>query len=499
MMQRHGGNTGNIHIQAGSLSLANDALLTSETYGQGNAGNILIEVDNAVSLTNYSFILNGLRGGAMGNGGKIDIHARSLTVTDSALSASTNNNTQGKAGNIEINADDFVKISGVIPGSGASAGLFTTAEDTGKGGAGDIIVNTNALSISNGAVLSARTRNSYSGGNITVNVKTLEATNGGQLFSTASSSGRAGDITINAASSIILSGSDPTYADRVAGFGLSNPISENSAQVDTDGSASGLFARSTGQGNAGNISVTVRRGNLQANNGNILTNATQSGGGNVDITARDIRLRNNSAIKTNSGGGNGGNITLTAKTIVALEDSDILSFAPKGQGGNITFNTRAFLSSPLYRPTPPITDLATLNALEKPNGRVDINASGAVSGVIRGVPDISFLQNSLTELPTNLIDTNNLIANSCIARNPQQKGSFIITGAGGLPSQPDDPANAPFPTYVVPAVGAFTSLPSSVSSTNSARPWKKGDPIVEPQGVYRLPDGHLVLSRDCRK
>ena len=29
------------------------------------------------------------------------------------------------------------------------------------------------------------------------------------------------------------------------------------------------------------------------------------------------------------------------------------------------------------------------------------------------------------------------------------------------------------------------------------RSWQQGDPIVEPQGVYRLPNGKLVLSREC--
>jgi large exoprotein involved in heme utilization and adhesion len=29
------------------------------------------------------------------------------------------------------------------------------------------------------------------------------------------------------------------------------------------------------------------------------------------------------------------------------------------------------------------------------------------------------------------------------------------------------------------------------------RPWKIGDPIVEPTGVYRLANGKRVLSREC--
>jgi large exoprotein involved in heme utilization and adhesion len=40
---------------------------------------------------------------------------------------------------------------------------------------------------------------------------------------------------------------------------------------------------------------------------------------------------------------------------------------------------------------------------------------------------------------------------------------------------------------------------STPTNTNPNRPWQKGDPIVEPQGVYRLPNGKLVLSRECSR
>ncbi len=126
------------------------------------------------------------------------------------------------------------------------------------------------------------------------------------------------------------------------------------------------------------------------------------------------------------------------------------------------------------------------------NNSVDANASGPVSGVIT-LPDTSFIQNSLNELPQNLIDTSNLIANSCIARSSrQQQGSFKITGSGGLPSRPGD---ALMSTYTF---GNVRSVSNANPSTNSTRrPWRKGDQIVEPQGVYRLSSGQLVLSREC--
>ena len=102
----------------------------------------------------------------------------------------------------------------------------------------------------------------------------------------------------------------------------------------------------------------------------------------------------------------------------------------------------------------------------------------------------TFIQNSLNELPDDRIDTDSLLANSCIVRRDRPKaGSFTVTGTGGLPQRPGDVQMSNFPTVDV------ETLPSDSTSSNSS--WQTGDPIVEPQGVYRLPNGKVVLSREC--
>ena len=264
-----------------------------------------------------------------------------------------------------------------------------------------------------------------------------------------------------------------------------------------------LSASTFGQGNGGNIALSVAK-TLQLNNGAISTASSQTSGGAINIVARDIRLFGSSNIATFvfSGAGDGGNISLTARSIIALSDSNILAFARSGKGGDITLNTLAFFGQN-YQPSPPGTDPSFLIG----NGRVDVNASGGVSGIIT-LPDVSFLQNSLTEFPQIFTDTTQLLANSCIVRRGQQNGSFTITGSGGLPQRPGDAPVSSFPTGEVKTVAPDAATdetekrsPQSVSSTSNPlpRPWKIGDPIVEPQGVYQLANGELVMSRECSK
>lgn len=288
----------------------------------------------------------------------------------------------------------------------------------------------------------------------------------------------------------------PSGLFAVSGSATSRKIASGNAgnlKIDTerllvrDGAA--ISSRSLGEGTAGNISITARD-TLQADNGTISTNTSRSTGGAIAIDAGNIRLFGNSDIRTdvNSGADNSGTITLKADSILAFDDSDILAFARDGRGGDIILNTPAFFGEN-YRLAPRNIDPDTVND----NSQVDINATGAVSGIIL-TPDVSFIQNSLTDLPENQINTDTIIANSCVVRrNQPSRGSFTITGTGGLPQRPGDAQASNFPTVDI------QTLPRDDTASNSQfdRPWQKGEPIVKPQGVYRLPNGKLVLSREC--
>ncbi|MFN6560275.1 MAG: filamentous hemagglutinin N-terminal domain-containing protein [Nostoc sp. ChiSLP01] len=494
-----GNDAGNITINTKFLQFIGGDI-SAATLNEGNGGNVIINSTDGVVIDN-TVITSEIREGAVGKAGDIEINTPKLTLTNggqiiAGISEPDGNlpGGKGEGGNVRINATDAVIISGLDADGFPS--LISVRSDNGSiGKPGNITINTGSFRLAERGEITASTNNSSDGGNITINARTVEVLNGGRILNSTSSSGNAGDININAKDSITISG---TVAENInaAIFAGTNPDSignggtislfTNNFNV-ANGAA--VTVRSEGQGIAGDINI-IATGNYTANNSFVSARAEQAGGGNINITAKNISLRNHSDIRTDlsTGQANGGNINLNANTIIALEDSDILAFAPEGKGGNITFNTRALLTAPLYSPTQTSTDANNLQSLAN-SDRTDINASGAISGNIIGVPDITFIQNSLTELQDNPIDTNRLIANSCIARSPKQKGTFLITGVGGLPTRPTNAVTSNYPTGDVENI-------SNNNSTN--RQWKKGDRIIEPQGIYRLPNGDLVMSRECR-
>ncbi len=465
------GNGGNINITAGSLSLTNGAQLSASTSGQGKAGTISLTAKGAISFDGtageriVSSAASTVNAGAVGDGGGIKITADSLSLTNGALLVTSVGGAfgnlpggRGNAGNVSVDVRNTFTVAGVSR-DGFSSGIFTRVETGAFGNGGNISLQSGSVSLFDDGLLNANMFGQGKAGNISIQAVDDVSLKNASIFSNLGQDGegQGGDIRINARSLSL-----------------------------TDGTQ--LVASSRGRGNAGNISINVRE-TLQSKDSTISTAATQFTGGAIDIAARNIRLRGNSDIRTNvsSGASGGGNITLTANSIIAFDDSDILAFARDGKGGDVIFNTLAFFGSG-YKPAPKGTDPETLDN----NNRVDINASGATSGII-SLPDTSFIQNSLTDLPENSIDTNALIASSCIARSNQQKGTFVITGSGGLPNRPGDASVSLYST------GSVRSVPTNTrpSNNSSIRQWQKGDPIVEPQGVYQLPNGKLVLSREC--
>ena len=201
----------------------------------------------------------------------------------------------------------------------------------------------------------------------------------------------------------------------------------------------------------------------------------KSQGGNITLQGVDrLLLRRGSSISTTAGtdraGGDGGNITIGSKFIVAVpqEDSNITANAFSGRGGNVRITGQGIFG---------IESRSRETSLSSITASSQFGISGTI---VLNTPDVDPSRGTAT-LPTGIIDLNALIASSCVARRSRQ-GRFVITGTGGLAPQPDDLANAAFPTYeLVP------QKPSPASSS-----------LTEADRMYRLPTGEVVLGRSCQ-
>lgn len=336
------GKGGNITIKARSLSLADGAIIGTATLGKGNAGNIILQIDDFVSLENTTHDTTQIRTavdpGAIGNGGTIRLQARSLSLTGgSQLIASVVRSDeilpggQGKGGDIIVHASDAVNIEGVGL-DGYSSGIFANTETGALGDAGDITINTQALRLANGGIINAQTNNAANGGNIRINTQSLEALSGGQLITNSVSSGNAGSIMVNATNRVTLSGSDPTFMDRKAQFG--------SAVVGNTEAASGLFARSSDRGSAGNLTIQTPQLTLQ-DGAQVSAASVSSQGGNINLQGLDTLVVDHSNISASTQKGRAGNLTINATQSVRLKGDGGLSVGAIADGiaGNLTVET----------------------------------------------------------------------------------------------------------------------------------------------------------------
>jgi large exoprotein involved in heme utilization and adhesion len=244
------------------------------------------------------------------------------------------------------------------------------------------------------------------------------------------------------------------------------------APVSTDGAS--VAVESRGRGIGGNLTLQADR--LQLNRKGFITAETASSqGGNIRLDVNDlILLRGNSNISATAGtaqaGGDGGNIILNSKFIAATprENNDISANAFTGSGGKVNITAQGILGTQFSPRSTPFSDITASS---------DFGISGTVT---LNTPDVDPIRGT-TPLPTGLVDTNALISSSCLARRNRQ-GRFIITGIGGLATQPDDLANAAFPTYELvpqPPLPASTLFP-------------------EADRAVRLANGEIVFGRSCQ-
>ncbi|WP_158517580.1 filamentous hemagglutinin N-terminal domain-containing protein [Moorena producens] len=217
---------GNVDIETRSLYLTNGARIVASTFGKGNAGNVTIKVAedivfdgvNNKDQTIASGVLSEVKQGAIGNGGKVEIKANSISITNRAkLDSSTAG--VGNAGPITISTNQLTLTDG---GQISAATSSTGNLGDNIGNAGPITISTNQLTLRDRGEISAATFGPGNAGNISVKAAdSVVLTNDSNILSEvrATSSGNGGQIEIWTDSLSLSNGS--TIATRTQGF---NPV-----------------------------------------------------------------------------------------------------------------------------------------------------------------------------------------------------------------------------------------------------------------------------------
>ncbi|MBT9316234.1 two-partner secretion domain-containing protein [Leptothoe spongobia] len=269
--------------------------------------------------------------------------------------------------------------------------------------------------------ISAQTRGDGTAGNTTIKTPQLSIQNAGQVAVSADGLGNAGDIILDVPDQVVLQ----------------------------DGSR--LSVSSQGDGIGGDINV--RTGLLRLENqASLFAETFSTQGGDITLNIDDLLvMRDNSFISTTAGtaqsGGDGGDIIINAPIVFAVpdENSDIIANAFDGNGGRVEINAQDVIGFTLRSRE----DLQTLLGTNEPTeldprrlpssditaisqGNPSVNSQGEVVVNTLGVdPD-----QGLLELPSNLADQSNQIAQRCLADSGQN--AFVVTGRGGVPPIPSE-------------------------------------------------------------
>ncbi|MBX2866165.1 MAG: filamentous hemagglutinin N-terminal domain-containing protein [Leptolyngbyaceae cyanobacterium MAG.088] len=318
------GQGGDLNITTENLSITNGAQLFTPTFGAGNAGDFNVEATyievigfNAAGSSSINSVSNvpsipPLPSGS-GDGGNLRILTEQLVVADGGQIA-VSTASENSAGNLTVIASDSIELSGEVP-QGRS-GLFANAI-SGSGEGGNIQVETNRLSLLEGA---------------TINASNFASSTSGA----PQGSGSAGNINV-IATEIELKDDSSITTDTVSGDRANITLQSDS--------------------------LVLRRGS------NITANASTTTGGNLNIDTEALIAFENSDITANASQGFGGRVTITANTILGTAfrdqlttESDITASSDLGPA----FSGTVELNRPSIDPTEGLSELPeNLAAAEK--------------------------------------------------------------------------------------------------------------------------------------
>ncbi|MBW4658933.1 MAG: filamentous hemagglutinin N-terminal domain-containing protein [Drouetiella hepatica Uher 2000/2452] len=426
------GNVGDIRIRTGRLMIRN-ASLGSLTLSSGRGGDVSIQAQSIDILGNGLLYSQTQGNGVAGRAGNITLQTQQLRSQEGGAISSTTFGS-GRAGDITVKATDIAMAGILLLSNGQPqlspegltfpGGIFSGPDVRAIGNGGQILVETQRLRLSGGAVLQTNTYGSGAAGNLTVRAR--EAI---EISGTAPNA-------LSPTGLLAVSGGLPGQNFRAvrqatgAGGNLNITTRQFTVREGAVVAVSSINPQATGAGR-----LQIRAQNILLDRGLVDAQTESGSGANIDIRQAEVLLlRRNSAITTSagteSGGGTGGNIDIQSNFILANpdENSDITANAIRENAGNITLNEKALIG---------------IAPQEQQTIESDITASSEFgnSGVISfNTPRIDPTR-GLVALASDPVDASQLIDRQCTAGNePAQRlaSEFVMSGRGGLPPSPTD-------------------------------------------------------------
>ncbi|NMG19535.1 filamentous hemagglutinin N-terminal domain-containing protein [Brasilonema bromeliae] len=484
-----------------------------DASGKDGSGNIQLQGKSVELIGNVGLIniTNGVK-----DGGDLTITTDKLIVRDGARLL-TITMGEGAGGNLTVNASKSVQVIGTIANTTIPSALSSTTFASGK--AGDVNINTGRLLIQDGAEISA------------------ESSGNTRQSQFTPATGKGGNLNINASESVELIGTSAkgfpsSLLTRALGTGDAGKVIivtekllvRNEAAVNVSSQLPKLpenviyLGDTINLGKAGELNISAR--SILLDNQGKLTSETNSGqGGNINLEVGDLLLlRRNSQISTNAGKaqaiGDGGNIFINAPSgfIVAKpkENSDITANAFTGSGGRVQINATGIFGIAARSREDLTRQLGTNDPIKlDPQNLLtnDITAISQTNPTLNGVVNINTpevdVKRGLINLPVELKEPR--LAQGCDASVARNQSEFIITGRGGIPSNPREVLRSNNVQVDWVSLGEDANNPLGTSSRETQRQRSRKDAqnnkdvkyppneIVEAQGWVVDSNGDVIL------
>ncbi|MCU0570587.1 MAG: hypothetical protein MUF49_28930 [Oculatellaceae cyanobacterium Prado106] len=211
------GTAGTLTLDADRLRVTGGGRISSGTRGIGRGGDLRINASQIeVSGTDPGgtrsiSISASVEATGVGNGGDLAISGDRLTITQGG-EISTRTLGQGNAGNLVVQTDEAIVLSGRARNRTTPNEPFLsrlTASSSSNGAAGTLRLNTPRLSLERGALISVSSESTGAAGNLEVQGQTITLDNASQL-SAETTAGDRGNITLNTSALILRRNSSLT-------------------------------------------------------------------------------------------------------------------------------------------------------------------------------------------------------------------------------------------------------------------------------------------------